>query len=44
MMADAYAARGKMDEVDYWIERAAKHAKWKGRMGTFLTIITVGIL
>jgi len=44
MMADAMSARGNMEQVDYWLDRAAKHAKWKGRMGTFRSIITLGIL
>lgn len=44
MMADAYSARGNEEQVDYWIERAAKHAKWKGAMGMFRTVITLGIL
>jgi hypothetical protein len=44
MMADAYQARGNLEQVDYWIERAAKHARWKGNVGLFRTVITIGIL
>lgn len=44
MMADAYQAVGDIDEVMYWIERAARHARWKGNVGLFRTVITFGIL
>lgn len=44
MMADAAMARGDMEMVDEFIERAARAARWKGRVGLFRSIITIGIL
>ena len=44
MVADAYAAMGDMEEALVWVEAAARHAKWKGGMGYFRHVITLGIM
>jgi hypothetical protein len=44
MLADAYMAMGDVEEAYNWVEAAARHAKWKGGMGYFRHVITLGIL
>jgi len=44
MVADAYMAMGKTEEAMKWVEAAARHAKWKGGMGYFRHVITLGVM
>ena len=44
MVADAYMAMGDVEEAMKWVNAAARHAKWKGGMGYFRHIVTLGIM
>ena len=44
VIADAYMAVGQVEEAMKWVEAAARHAKWKGGLGYFRHIVTLGIL
>jgi hypothetical protein len=44
MVADAYMAMGDVEEALKWVNAAARHAKWKGGMGYFRHIITLGVM
>jgi hypothetical protein len=44
MVADAYAAMGDMENALKWVEAAARHAKWKGGLGYFRHVLTLGIM
>ena len=44
MVADAYMAIGDVVEALKWVNAAARHAKWKGGMGYFRHIVTLGVM